>query len=343
MAVPALRLPHDRTVPVEPERRGGRRAAPPRSVGCRADASRSSTRSRWGLPADRAKSHASRAVRRLPTCSGPVGLGANRPVATPILAHRCPDAVGDRGPAGVPSWQDPWDHWHCRHEPERAQDRGVRTRDVVIVVFPGLQGLDLVGPVEVFAERQPARRAARLPHRGRRRARRSRSRPPADWRSMSHVALAEVTDPIDTLVVVGGDGTYDGGHRHRAGRPPSAGWPRWPAGSPRCARGRSSSPRPACSTAGGPPPTGRCATCWPTPSRGHGRRRSDLRPGRRRLHLGRRHRRHGPVPRARRGRPRPRRRARGGPPPRAVPPAPGQPVAVQRPARRPDGRAGRPA
>ena len=31
----------------------------------------------------------------------------------------------------------------------RNADRG--ERDVVLVVFPGLQGLDLIGPVEVFA------------------------------------------------------------------------------------------------------------------------------------------------------------------------------------------------
>ena len=42
--------------------------------------SRSSIRTRNSEPADLAKSHASSAVRRLPRCSVPVGLGAKRPL-----------------------------------------------------------------------------------------------------------------------------------------------------------------------------------------------------------------------------------------------------------------------
>jgi hypothetical protein len=41
--------------------------------------SRSSTRTRNRAPAERANSHAKRAVRRFPRWSGPVGLGAKRP------------------------------------------------------------------------------------------------------------------------------------------------------------------------------------------------------------------------------------------------------------------------
>jgi transcriptional regulator GlxA family with amidase domain len=82
----------------------------------------------------------------------------------------------------------------------------MRTRDVLFVVFPDHQGLDLVGPVEVFAQAntqvgQPAYRiqlAAMAPG------------PVATSSGLSiHVPLAldEVRGPVDTLVVVGGQGT----------------------------------------------------------------------------------------------------------------------------------------
>jgi transcriptional regulator GlxA family with amidase domain len=79
---------------------------------------------------------------------------------------------------------------------------------VVLVVFPGLQSLDLTGPLEVFA-----------------RANQELGRPAYDLSVAATVpgivrtnsglgvvadrALAEVADPIDTLVVVGGDGTRE--------------------------------------------------------------------------------------------------------------------------------------
>src|SRR3954463_4923263 len=60
--------------------------------------SRSSIRTRNRAPAERANSHASRAVRRLPRCSVPVGLGAKRPSA----AKGEGQLVGDVGqPRGV--------------------------------------------------------------------------------------------------------------------------------------------------------------------------------------------------------------------------------------------------
>ena len=81
------------------------------------------------------------------------------------------------------------------------------TRDVVLVIFPGFQGLDLVGPAEVFAAandelRQPAYdlkiaaqpRGPVATHSGITMA--------AEW------SLGELRGPIDTLVVVGGEGTY---------------------------------------------------------------------------------------------------------------------------------------
>jgi transcriptional regulator GlxA family with amidase domain len=82
----------------------------------------------------------------------------------------------------------------------------VRTRDVVIVAFPGLQGLDLVGPMEVFSTtnrhlQQPAYRieVAAL------------EAGPVETSSglalHAHRSIADVTERLDTLIVVGGDGT----------------------------------------------------------------------------------------------------------------------------------------
>lgn len=77
---------------------------------------------------------------------------------------------------------------------------------VVLVVFPGLQGLDLVGPVEVFAEanEEAGRDVYRLTVAGVQ---------PGSVRTSSGLglsvdaALADVAAPIGTLLVVGGDGT----------------------------------------------------------------------------------------------------------------------------------------
>ena len=109
-----------------------------------------------------------------------------------------------------------------------------------------------------------------------------------------------------------------------------------PAGSRASAPAPSCSPRPACSTGAAPPPTGGPATCSrrrfpevqvePDPifvRDGNVFTSAGVTAG------------HGPRARARRGRPRPRRRPGHRPPPGAVPAPPGQPVAVQRPARRP--------
>jgi len=80
-------------------------------------------------------------------------------------------------------------------------------RDVVLVVFPGLQGLDLIGPAEVFA--------AASEHTGDQAYRvRVVATTPGPATSSSGVAIvadeaiANVRGPIDTLMVVGGDGTY---------------------------------------------------------------------------------------------------------------------------------------
>ena len=80
-------------------------------------------------------------------------------------------------------------------------------RPIAIVVFPGLQSLDLVGPHEVFAtaNRFAGREVYRLTvaalHAG----------PVATSSGLAVVAdttLADLDGPLDTLMVVGGDGTY---------------------------------------------------------------------------------------------------------------------------------------
>jgi transcriptional regulator GlxA family with amidase domain len=88
----------------------------------------------------------------------------------------------------------------------REDDRRVPLRHVVLVVFPGLQGLDLMGPLEVFADANdelptPAYRLTVA------------AVTPGEVRTSSGVgltadaALVAIDGPIDTLLVVGGDGT----------------------------------------------------------------------------------------------------------------------------------------
>jgi transcriptional regulator GlxA family with amidase domain len=82
----------------------------------------------------------------------------------------------------------------------------VRTRDIVLVVFPGLQALDLVGPMEVFsgANKQAGAEAYRT------RVAASFAGPVTTSAGLdlhAPIALSDITGPIDTLMVVGGDGT----------------------------------------------------------------------------------------------------------------------------------------
>lgn len=83
----------------------------------------------------------------------------------------------------------------------------VRPRDVILVVFPDIQGLDLIGPAEVFAAANgEVGRAAYRP-----RVVASHPGPVATSSMVTIVAdeaIAAVRGPIDTLMVVGGDGTY---------------------------------------------------------------------------------------------------------------------------------------
>jgi len=78
--------------------------------------------------------------------------------------------------------------------------------DVVLVVFPGIQGLDLIGPAEVFAAANDelGRTAYRL---------RVVACAAGPLRTSSALGLvvderiADVQSPVDTLLVTGGDGT----------------------------------------------------------------------------------------------------------------------------------------
>jgi transcriptional regulator GlxA family with amidase domain len=86
------------------------------------------------------------------------------------------------------------------------EDRAVETRDVVLAVFPGIQGLDLLGPAEVFsgANQEVGRPEYRV---------RVVATEPGPVLSSSGVAIVAdepiglVRGPIDTLMVTGGDGT----------------------------------------------------------------------------------------------------------------------------------------
>ncbi|MDQ2651230.1 MAG: GlxA family transcriptional regulator [Actinomycetota bacterium] len=81
-------------------------------------------------------------------------------------------------------------------------------RDVVFVIYPGIQGLDLVGPAEVFTgvNRELGRAAYRV---------RVAAAAPgvvsthAGMGVVADVGLAEIDGPLDTLMVVGGEGTRD--------------------------------------------------------------------------------------------------------------------------------------
>jgi transcriptional regulator GlxA family with amidase domain len=80
-------------------------------------------------------------------------------------------------------------------------------RPIVLVVFPDLQGLDLLGPAEVFAAAN--QEVGRVVYRTRLVA--SQPGPVSTTSGVTIVAdeaIAAVEGPVDTLMVVGGDGTY---------------------------------------------------------------------------------------------------------------------------------------
>ena len=130
-------------------------------------------------------------------------------------------------------------------------------RRVVIVAFPGVQPLDVIGPAEVFrtaATLEPGSYSVEVV------AAESGPVPSTSVGLVADRAFRACRGAIDTLIVAGrarvarrGPGSRNrlaGSGRPRPGR----------AGCARCAPARSCSPRPACSTAAAPPPTGRAAT-----------------------------------------------------------------------------------
>jgi transcriptional regulator GlxA family with amidase domain len=80
-------------------------------------------------------------------------------------------------------------------------------RHIVLAVFPGLLGLDLMGPLEVFADANDelGRPAYRLTVAA---VARGEVRTSSGVGIVADAALADIAAPIDTLLVVGGDGTY---------------------------------------------------------------------------------------------------------------------------------------
>jgi transcriptional regulator GlxA family with amidase domain len=97
---------------------------------------------------------------------------------------------------------------HGRNRPEiviaairASADNGVMKRRVVFVVFPGITALDLVGPHEVLGAAGHYELMVAAPHAGVVRT----TRGPG---IVAHRALPSVRGPIDTLLVVGGDGAF---------------------------------------------------------------------------------------------------------------------------------------
>src|SRR5688500_18360851 len=87
-----------------------------------------------------------------------------------------------------------------------AQDRAMEPREVVFVVFPDLQGLDLLGPAEVFAAAN--QHTGRSVYRSRVVATAAGPLPTTSGVTLVvDEAIADVAGPVDTLMVVGGDGT----------------------------------------------------------------------------------------------------------------------------------------
>lgn len=84
--------------------------------------------------------------------------------------------------------------------------RAMPAHHIVLAVFPGLQGLDLVGPLEVFADAndEAGREVYRLTVAA---VARGTVRTSSGLGVSVDTALADIPAPIGTLLVVGGDGT----------------------------------------------------------------------------------------------------------------------------------------
>ncbi|HEX3795149.1 MAG TPA: GlxA family transcriptional regulator [Acidimicrobiales bacterium] len=87
-------------------------------------------------------------------------------------------------------------------------------RHVVVVAFPGLQPLDAVGPIEVFSGATQAAEAQGVDG-GYRITFASIDGQPVGTRSgigLCTTVFPDVTEPVDTLLLPGGDGTQDARH-----------------------------------------------------------------------------------------------------------------------------------
>ena len=83
-------------------------------------------------------------------------------------------------------------------------------RRVVILAFPGVQPLDVVGPAEVFAGADALAGRRRLRGRGRRPGARARSSTRSSGYGLApKTTAARCRGPIDTLVVAGGFGVAE--------------------------------------------------------------------------------------------------------------------------------------
>ena len=207
-------------------------------------------------------------------------------------------------------------------------------RHVVMLLYPGVQSLDVTGPLEVFAGAQRADRGGGSRERGY--EVRMLSRDGAPLRTSSgltitpHAGLREAPQPIDTLIVAGGPGSRRGGGRSRARRLDRRASTRGQTHGLRLHRRVPARPRRPARRAPREHALGGGGGAAKPASRRARRPRADLRARRNDLDLGRGDRRHGPRAGARRGGSRPRRGPRDRPPPRAVPAPSGQSVPVQR-------------
>ena len=206
-----------------------------------------------------------------------------------------------------------------------------KPRRVVILAFPGVQPLDVIGPAEVFAGAdtlaggdaytvEVVAKDAEPDHvRG------------GGYSLVPKPTTARCRGPIDTLVVAGGFGVGRGRGGRRAGPLDPQRRPPLPPGHLGLLRRLPARPGRPAGGEDGHHPLGLDGRARPPPSGAQGRPQPDLRPGRRRLDLGRRHLRHGPLPGAGRGGPRSRDRRGDRPLAGPLPPASRRPGPVQLP------------